>query len=461
MKNIRNKEYLLWTMIGFIMLVVYINMATLDVPVINDYIREINNYVGDGKINGYLFSSVFFLQPPIKLLSSWINCSVFGFSVKMDLVLGALGLALGAGVFGLYCTTYKMKRIPYIVLLFYIFSLSKWEMIINGTGWEHFWGFAGFWLHFYLLDLWYIHEEKEKGKSRLLVILPIVNILGFAVFYGLVYSIVVTGFYLIIILDKVKRKSVIRNEVIFALAVAVPIVIYIICSIVNSDTRVVANGRIIDNFLQDPFYFIQFFVMSFSSEIVGVETVLGFANGEQIALMLGLVVITFYIAFFLVNIVFKIYKETYMPLILLTYGFLNHGIVLASRWGFNSITYGMSSRYSLQYMSGGIGILLTAYWLITNYKKRGIQRVVIVGSIFILIFGNGLTSWDEVHKAKYRKAFYDETKQMMYLYEDYTEEQLGERFNIDGQEVYKALTTLEQEQLSVWGSVSQKMREEE
>jgi hypothetical protein len=452
MENIRIKEYLLWILIVFILLVAYINTATLDVPVLNDYIRDINNYVGDGKIGKYVFSSSFFLQPPIKLLFLWINCNIFGFSVKMDLILGAIGLMLGATVFGVYCSRYKIKRIFLLVLLIYIFSLSKWEMIINGTGWVHFWGFAGFWLHFYLLDLWYIHEGNEKGKSRLLVMLPIINILGFAVFYGLVYSMVVLGFYSIVILNKAKHKSSNRNEVLFSLGVIVPILIYVVCSVVNSDTRVIANGSIIDNFLQNPLYFIHFFVMSFSSEIVGVETVLGGVNGEQMALILGVLVIALYIAFFLINLVFKIYKETYMPLLLLIYGFLNHGIVLASRWGFNSVTYGMSSRYSLQYMSGGIGILLTAFWLIRNYKKRSILKLIIVGSIFVLISGNILTSWDEMNKAKYRKAFYDETKQMMYLYENYTDEQLGERFNIDGIEVRKALTILEQEQLSVWGN---------
>lgn len=455
-ESLNTKEYFIWILIGFILLVAYINAATLDVPVINDYIRDINNYAGDGKIREYVFSSTFFLQPPIKLLTVWINCNIFGFSVRMDLILGALGLALGATVFGLYCSKCKIKRISLLVLLIYIFSLSKWEMIINGTGWVHFWGFAGFWLHFYLLDLWYIHEEREKGKSRLLVILPIVNILGFAVFYGLVYSIVVVGFYTVMILSKSMRKSSITNEVFYVLAVIVPILIYSLCSVINSDTRVVANGSIIDNFLQNPFYFVRFFIMSFSSEIVGVEMVLGGENGEQIALLLGIVVLVLYIVFFLFNIVFKIYKETYMPLILLIYGFLNHGIVLASRWGFNSVTYGMSSRYSLQYMSGGIGILLTAFWLVRNYKKRNIWKVIIISSIFVLIFGNILTSWNEIQKAKYRKAFYNDTKKMMYLYENYTEEQLGERFNTDGQEVRKALNILKQEQISVWRNEKQK-----
>lgn len=52
------------------------------------------------------------------------------------------------------------------------------------------------------------------------------------------------------------------------------------------------------------------------------------------------------------------YRRTVLPALLLLYGLGSHGIVFLSRYLFLNETYAWQSRYSLQYQSGILGILL-------------------------------------------------------------------------------------------------------
>lgn len=454
-KSNSSLAYLLMVIIGGVTMLLYINSAVLDVPAINDYIREINNFVGEGEIKKYIFSTEFFLQPPMKLLANWINYNVFNMSVKMDMFLGTLGLTLTVAVFGKYCINYGINSGFYLILCVFCFSLSKWEMLINGTGWEHFWAFFLISAHFLCIDKWYRLGEKRKGIFKLLIILPIINILGIAVFYGAVYSVVVTGIYVCIIITR-KKSSKIKNELTFIASVDIPMIVYVICSLLNNDTRIVSNGGFIENFFENPIYFIEFFVMSFSSEIVGVETVDKYIQNQNVVFFIGILGLILYIFCISMNLIKKIYIKTLMPLILLLSGFLNHCIVLFSRWGFNNVSYGMSSRYELQYMFGGIGIILTIYFYIRSKQETDQETVkhycaYIV--IAILLCGNVLTTVDEINKAPYRKAYYEETKKIILCYDIYSDEELEARFGIGGEDVRQAISTLKEKRLNVWGNI--------
>lgn len=452
--------YLSLVIIGFFFTLWYINAATLDLPVLNDYIREINCYIGSGKIKDYVFSTKFFLQPPVRLLTNWINYNFLGFSVKADMYLGAVGLALEAAVFGAYCLKNKIGCLPYTLFLFYLFSLSKWEMTLHGIGEVHFWAFFGFVLHFYLIDLWYHKQERKQWTRVCMILLPIVNILGVAVFYGAVYAFVTSVLFMILMAEKRKKGYSIKDELVFLCSVDIPMIIYILCSVVNNDTRIVADGSLIGSFLENPLFFTGFFIMSFSSEMIGIETVLSYDHAGMIACAAGIIVLCLYIFCLIINITEKIYGDTYMPLILLVSGLCNHGIILVSRWGFGDITYGMSSRYVLQYLSGGAGIMLTLYIWLGKGKEKKMRWLAVCMAAAVLLIGNMLTTVQEIQKAPYRKAFYDEAKAMFFSCETFRDEELELKFNTDAEEIRKALTVLKEEKLSIWGRISNSLSED-
>ncbi len=69
------------------------------------------------------------------------------------------------------------------------------------------------------------------------------------------------------------------------------------------------------------------------------------------------------------NIRHSLYKKTVFPLLLILNGGLNHLLILSARWIFLNDSYGMSSRYELQYQMGILGILLT-FALAARAKRR-------------------------------------------------------------------------------------------
>ena len=99
-----------------------------------------------------------------------------------------LGAAfLSASVF--FILYYAAKRgFSYTMLLILAligFSLNKWEMLINGSGWVHFMAFALFFYHFYIYDRGTESRadfnlklnKKNEADRRKLIILPYIMLL--------------------------------------------------------------------------------------------------------------------------------------------------------------------------------------------------------------------------------------------------------------------------------------------
>lgn len=441
----------------FFAVVKYICSAMLDLPALNDYIRLICNLVGEGKFRQFIFSPAVVTSAPFAVFSSWINIECFGFSVYYDLILGAVGLALIAVVFYRYSLKHTISLPFYGAVLVCIFSLNKWEMILNGTGWVHFWTFAAFYFYYLYLDKWYVDQEKNRVNQCVLVILPVLTILGIAVFYAAVFAFVTSLFFCIIIVGKKQKKERIRHEVLFLLSVDLPFLLYAICSILQKDTRIVSDGSFFASIVKDPQFFIRMFTASFSSEVVGVETLLKYENGMNAAYILGIFVMLLYGIALYWNLHGKIYQKTCMPLLLLVSGICNHILVLISRWGFHNVTYGMSPRYSLQYLEGLLGILLTAALLMkhesANFRAGG-GKCILCLSIMVLLGGSLVTTYDELKKVPYRMGASEHAKEVFLNYESYSDEELKQMFvTKDGGTCREAFGLLKKYRLSIWKSL--------
>ena len=121
-------------------------MSTVDV-VYTDYIRLINSYLE----NVYSFKPYMqldiFTRLPINYLERIINVTFFSYSTTFDIVLGAVSLFASAFVIARYSYGRKINKLIYLVIIMVVFSLNKWEMYTNGSGWVHFLAFAMFFLN--------------------------------------------------------------------------------------------------------------------------------------------------------------------------------------------------------------------------------------------------------------------------------------------------------------------------
>lgn len=408
MKNKKSYVYIGLPVLGMIFYLAYIKRSAIDM-VYSDYIRLINSYLPDVWNPDKFFVVDLLTRIPVNFLERGLNVMIFGYSVTVDRIMGVLGFGLSALVIGWYSRKKELCPLWYAAMMIVMFSLNKWEMLYNGTGWAHFLAFGLFFWNYALLDQVYEKGFRNAKRSELvlLFVLPFVITIGAAGPYCAIYTVTIVMAYLFIYVRdilmvkilagrcqaKVDRQhtasesgknvpgrphgkagviGVISDDLagigtartIALIAVAViPFLIYLWS---NSQAVYEYSGAVnvplFTAFRQDPKFFIKFLLKSFASMVFGVELIdRNFAGiPGKVWCAVGVIVLFAYFFALWMNFYYRIEEQTILPLMLLAGGGMNHLMVLVSRYIFMpNDKYGMSSRYALQYQIGVIGIFLT------------------------------------------------------------------------------------------------------
>ena len=165
----------------------------------------------------------------------------------------------------------------------------------------------------------------------------------------------------------------------------------------------------------------------------------------------------------------------------IVYGIANYALVFLARYKFVVDSYGMTSRYSLQYMFLTIGIIILLIKLLDDLigtkqycsgerqYRRG-ERLrspcrdefcnpkkvfLIVASILSLSFitlGHLTTNTDEIFKSDYRKIIYSIVEEKAKNYKNLTDQDLEDTFEYHRgpEQIREALATLENQHLNIF-----------
>lgn len=463
-------------LLGLLFCLWYVKAATCNV-VYTDYIRLVNHYLPDVWNPDKFFVPDVLTRIPIHYLGRIINVTFFGYSTSFDMVLGVLGLSLSGFILAGYCRRKNLGLFWYLLLMFVLFGLNKWEMITNGTGWGHFLAFALFYYHYVVIDR-VVSGNCKKRDRIILWMLPAVITLGVAGPYCAVYSATVIIFYTIVAgrkicdlyQDKEANKNLtrlsnlteqIRYWIYGCISVMVPLLLYLWSNSYaiedHADTVDISLGAA---FAADPGFFPRFLLKSLASILVGEETLkkwlkVGLITDGTIYVM-GLVIVVGYLLALYLNMRYRLYQKTVLPLMLLVAGMGNHAIILISRYIFMKDHYGMSSRYALQYQAGILGIILTLGLL---WKQLHLfwSRLLAVIFCACLIGGHGYTNYEELLKARYREEYVENIAAIAIQFEEVSDEVLRESFDYrpsepdSGVKVRRALTILKEHNLNVFG----------
>lgn len=606
--NINNKKNNLialgLSLLGTLFLIYYIFRASTDV-VASDYIRIINYYLEDVTDLKYLLSWEGISRIPFTFLARYINVTYFKYSVYFDRILGIFGLMVfNFVVVKFILNTFKskyVKIISSIITSLITFSLMSWEMILNGTGYSHFFMVGIIALVFYLFDriskrtktimtlenidssdLKFYGNKKENNRLSNMVALIdtsqlqrknlrahffvyLLTAVGSLLFGGsysvsflctMIFFSVIEIFTFIAIRNKYNRGemsafdsdkdlyegfkeqynnqeirnfgkfkgekySTVNNESTFKIffKFLILIIISIICLSCYFKSNSTGEALIPVGFnditlaellSRDPRFPLRFLLKSFASSIIGVETFdyamrFGTINETIIFIVGVLYIIIILITLFVlvlsaltrdsskINIFdLNAYKNIF-PLMFVVYGLANYVLVFLARFPFLRDEYGMSSRYSLQYMFLTIGIILILSLYVDNvvynkdfyvkdkkvlklsksYLKRkekliaegkikpATQKVskfniVVLGlcalSTFILLFGHITTTMDEIFKADYRKIVYTDLEEKAKNYMTLTDEELENAFEYrrNPDHIRSALYTLKKQGLNIF-----------
>jgi len=462
---------------GILFVTAYIRSASVNV-VYTDYIRLINSYLENVfSLSPYLHADIL-TRIPANYIERMINVVFFHYSTMFDMMLGAFALGISAFVTASYCAKRKIGLGQTCIVLFVMFSLNKWEMLTNGSGWIHFAAFALFFYHYLVYDRVMAQEEK-KGDRKKLLILPWVIILLFAGPYCAVYaSVLILSDLFLLWKGREKKSSAAKREEgkqdagkqdagkqdrkealqrIFCMLV--PLILYMISRAFSvEDISGATTESILTVISKDPAFLPLLFIRSFSSMLIGVETTAALDIPKSVTVVLGLFVIFCYGYALWLNLKEKLYEKSVFPLILLVSGFFNHLLILSSRWIFLDDSYGMSSRYALQFEVGILGILLTIGLSDSIRKERkktdsGRRSAGMAAVLISLAFlaGNLVTTSHEIGMAPYRQERFIEMRDAAVKFETLSDEELAKTFQYhDGEKTRKALTILRDRRLNVY-----------
>lgn len=475
MEKRRDKSRLLYLipLIGTIFFIGYILAASEDV-VYSDYIRLVGSYLPNVWDPKRFFVADVLTRIPVNYLERIINVTLFQYSTTFDMILGALFHGLAAVLLTTYCRKRKLGTGWDLFLMVFFFSLNKWEMLTNGTGWCHFLAFAGFYYHYLIWDrVWerqraggarYADEAQDKKDRIRLQILPWLITLGTAGPYCGSYSAVLLLTYgICFILDLIDKKKPDFRHLLYGIHVLIPLGLYMLSdSCVVVSTEPLGTGRSFAQVFQDdPLLFPKFLIKGFASMIMGEEVMLevleDLDKGMFLCYLAGLLVIGAYLWALWLQVKHKLYETSIFPLMLLLGGGLNHLLVLISRWVFESSGYGMSSRYALQYQIGIIGIILTvglAFGQRVEKREKDRMSVERTAALFLaalLLMGNGYTTYRELQKAPYRKLYAQGLKTAAFQYEEIEDEELVRLFQYKRpNKIREALDILKEQKWNVY-----------
>ncbi len=434
MDKVKKCRWFYWGLpvLGALFCLWYLKNATCDI-IYSDYIRLVNSYLPDVYDPAKVFVPDILTRIPITFLGRIINVELFGYSVTFDRVLGILGLMLAGWVIGLYCMRKRIGPLWFALAMAVMFSLNKWEMMINGTGWCHFFAFACFYWHWMVLDR--VVTGKGKPMDRvLLVLLPCLITLGTAGPYCAVYSAVLLFSYLWAFLLALRERGERRWEyAVYGIFTLIPVFLYAVSSSLSEEgiTGIIPYYTIGEILEFNPWFPVRFALNSFASVLVGGEELGKWLEEGTITqlqcCLIGAAVVAGYLWALWLNIRLRLYRKTLYPLMLLAAGFMNHILIFLSRYAFGREDYAMSSRYTLQFQVGIIGMILTM--ALAFQAERGIlaaRRLLAAGLCLAILAGNGYTTYQElVIKAPYREERFEQMAQGAFCYEDMGDKELA------------------------------------
>ena len=478
----------------------YILSASADI-VYSDYIRLTNSYLGEPFSFHDLLTKDILTRIPVSFLFREINIAFFHYSITFDRFLGLLGLFLTSIPLLLFMAKRRIGIFFSVAILLIFYSLNKWEMLLNGSGYAHFLSFALFYLFFYLLS-----ERVGKGSSLLsLSVFPFLFLLTGGPYAIAVYGATILSLFFLFLAGKIRDK---RGSLVLLLSSFVSTFLYFLSNHYAVYEYAGAKSISLKEVLFTKMTFVlKFFGFGFSSLLFSGENLeewlsSGAVQGKQLFLLGGLILLFFLLMalLFLKDLFFgekRGEKDKSLtglfPALLLLHGLLSFALVFLSRYIFLRPEYAVQSRYALQYQSALLGALLLLYLKtareqgtrvekrnrdreIEDRKKgekvkkdenaesvklagdvdkkaeprRALLRIISIGITLLFLGGTLHTAKTELLKAPYRRLHYETMLHSVNRIEEMDEEELERLYEYrHGKErILKAFSILKERKLN-------------
>ena len=474
----------------------YVLLSTTDV-LYSDYIRLVNSYLGKPFQLGDLLQKDILTRIPLTYFFREINRHSFGYTLIFDRVLGVLGLFLASKPLLLFMRKKQLPFLQQLLFLLLFYSLNKWEMLLNGSGYIHFLAFSAFYDYFYALD------QAFSKKSSLLVLSiypPFILLVAGPYCLAVFLSCFALFFFLVL----GKKLWDIKGTILLLISNGLCLFLYLLSNHYAVYEYAGAESISLKEVLQNHLLFVvKFIFYGFSSMLVSGENLEkllrdGAIQGKGVVL-LGAFVLFFYI-FMTLLYLWKFFassnnsgtktfatknKEAFssqqrqmaeqkqtdtnaltgenvgesfyfglLPGLLLLHGLASHALVFLTRYMFLKESYAFQSRYALQYQSALLGAFLLLFlWKNENRASLGQKARTSQGRLVFCLLISGIfllgTLWtdrSEWGKSMYRREHYERMWAYSHDLSAYSDEELEDVFEYrhGGERIRKAFAIWEQ-----------------
>ena len=393
----------------------YVFLSTTDV-LYSDYIRLVNSYLGKPFQLGDLLQKDILTRIPLTYFFREINRHFFGYTLIFDRTLGVLGLFLSSIPLLLFMRKKQLSFLQQLLFLILFYSLNKWEMLLNGSGYIHFLAFSVFYAYFYALD-----QAFSKKSSLLVLSIYPPFILLVAGPYCL--AVFLSCFALFFFLALGKKLWDMKGTILLLISNGLCLFLYLLSNHYAVYEYAGAESISLKEVLQNHLLFVvKFIFYGFSSMLVSGENLEkllrdGAIQGKGIVLI-GAFVLFFY-SFMTLLYLWRFFssskfpknkssatkskedfsleqgqeeaknrlenssriveksEETFcfglLPGLLLLHGLASHALVFLTRYMFLKESYAFQSRYALQYQSALLGAFLLLF-LWKNENRLGLGQ---------------------------------------------------------------------------------------
>ena len=474
----------------------YVLLSTTDV-LYSDYIRLVNSYLGKPFQLGDLLQKDILTRIPLTYFFREINRYSFGYTLIFDRILGVLGLFLASKPLLLFMRKRQLPFLQQLLFLILFYSLNKWEMLLNGSGYIHFLAFSAFYDYFYALD-----QAFSKKSSLLVLSLYPPFILLVAGPYCL--AVFLSCFAMFFFLALGKKLWDMKGTILLLISNGLCLFLYLLSNHYAVYEYAGAESISLREVLQNHLLFVvKFIFYGFSSMLFSGENLEkllreGVIQGKGVVLI-GAFVLFFYVLMILLylwrffasskNSGTKTFatknKEAFssqqrqmaeqkqtdtnaltgenvgesfyfglLPGLLLLHGLASHALVFLTRYMFLKESYAFQSRYALQYQSALLGAFLLLFlWKNENRASLGQKARTSQGRLVFCLLISGIfllgTLWtdrSEWGKSMYRREHYERMWAYSHDLSAYSDEELEDVFEYHhgGERIRKAFAIWEQ-----------------
>ena len=469
---------LLLSFLMAIAILFYVLLSTTDV-LYSDYIRLVNSYLGKPFQLGDLLQKDILTRIPLTYFFREINRHSFGYTLIFDRALGVLGLFLSSIPLLLFMRKKQLPFLQQLLFLLLLYSLNKWEMVLNGSGYIHFLAFSVFYAYFYALD----QAFSKKSSLLLLSIYPPLILLVAGPYCLAVF---ISCFALFFFLVLGKKLWDIKGTILLLISNGLCLFLYLLSNHYAVYEYAGAESISLKEVLQNHMLFVvKFIFYGFSSMLVSgenLEALLreGVIQGKGVVLI-GAFVLFFYM-FMTLLYIWRFFASSgngggkafagkgkddapfyfgLLPGLLLLHGLASHALVFLTRYMFLKESYAFQSRYALQYQSALLGAFLLLFlWKNENRASLGKKARTAQGRLAFCLLFSGIfllgTLWtdrSEWGKSMYRREHYERMWAYSHDLSAYSDEELEDVFEYrhGGERIRKAF--------AIWEQVKKEWRE--